>query len=93
MDAPFIQTGIRAGFGQDTGRRAADHVVEGGTGGHHRIDAVLLLDLELDERRALGSAGTLHGGGYIAAGFHALAMDAEGLGQLHEIRGEDGVAA
>jgi len=86
----FQSDGIGAGFGQHAGRGAADHVVERGTGGHHGIDAVLLLDLELDQRRALGGAGSLHGGGHLAAGVHPLAVDAEGLREFHEVRGEDG---
>src|ERR1700721_234804 len=45
------------------GGGAADHLVEGGTGGNHRVDAVFLLDLEVDEERFARGAGAGDGGG------------------------------
>ena len=35
----------------------ADHLVEGGAGGDHRVDAVFLLDLEVDEEGLAAGAG------------------------------------
>src|SRR5687768_12225882 len=44
--------GVRGGFHQHGRLRAANHRIEVGAGGHHRIHAVFLLDAKIDQHGA-----------------------------------------
>ena len=46
---------------------AVDHLVEGGAGRDHGVDAVFFFDLEVDEEGFAAGAGFGHGGGYVGA--------------------------
>src|ERR1700704_2881946 len=41
----------------DNRRRPANHLVQVGSGRHHRVDGVFLLDAEIDQRAALATCG------------------------------------
>src|SRR5208283_487692 len=79
-------------FDEGVGGGAADHLVEGGAGGDHGIDAVLLLDLEVDEVWLAAGAGAGDGGDDFGALFDVRAGDAVGGGEGDEVRREDGRA-
>src|SRR5687768_13885039 len=61
--------GIRGGLDEHRFLRAPDHRVEIVSGGHHRIDAVLLLHAEVDQHRAFSLARTGHHVGHLGALF------------------------
>ena len=69
---------------------AADHFVEGGSGGDHGVDAVFFFYLEVDEEGFAGGAGFCDGGGYVLAFGDVGAFDAVGGGEEDEVGGEDG---
>ena len=53
--------------GLDNRAGPADHRVQVGAGGHHRVHRVLLLDLEVDQDRALVAAGVGDGRQHLGA--------------------------
>ena len=56
---------ILRGFEQRVFLWAADHLVEGGAGGDHGVDAVFFFYLEVDEEGFAAGAGFCDCGGYI----------------------------
>src|SRR5688572_31343188 len=52
----FVLNGIRGGLDEHRFLRPSDHRVEVVSGGHHRIDTVLLLHAEVDQDRSVSLA-------------------------------------
>src|SRR5688572_33418462 len=70
---------ISAGFSEHRRLGTADHRIEIGAGGNHRVDAVFLLDPEINQHRALGAPGALHHIEHLRALVHPEPLDAVGL--------------
>src|SRR5215475_1569816 len=78
------QDSVAAGLDDRAG--AADHVVEVGTGGDHRVDRVLLLDAEVDDDGPGGGARRRDRVLDLLAAGDAQAGQAVSLGELDEVR-------
>src|SRR5260370_280835 len=63
----FATLFVLRGFEEWVFRRAADHLVEGGAGGDHGVDAVFLFYLEVDQERLAAGARFCNCGDYILA--------------------------
>src|SRR3989440_8647408 len=87
--ATFISSsGSRVGSRLEHGTGAADHVAQVRVGRDHRVDAVLLLDAEIDHRRAGSGAGLRDGALDLLALRDAQTQKAVRLGELDEVGAE-----
>src|SRR5207302_961633 len=76
----------RVGPRLEHGRGAADHVAQVRVGRDHRVDAVFLLDAEIDDRRARSFAGARDRASDFLPRGDAQAAEPVRLGELDEVR-------
>src|SRR6202163_1650889 len=81
-------SGLGCGF-HERAIGAANHFVQGTSGGHHGIDGIFLLDPEIDQDGFGGFARGANGGDYVGARGDALSANAEGVGQRGKIRSHE----
>src|SRR6185312_10301087 len=89
---PMIAHGLLVlrGFEEGVVGGAADHLVQGGAGRDHGVDAVFFLDVEVEEVGAARGARGGDGGDDLAAFADVRTGDAVRGGEGDEIRREDG---
>src|ERR1700730_8527342 len=84
VDGAFEQSSaasfVLRGFEEWVFCRAADHLMEGGAGGDHGVDAVFFFYLEVDQEGLAAGAGSCDGWSYILALVDGCAVDAVGCG-------------
>src|SRR5271165_7194889 len=86
MYGAWIFLFVSCGFDDRAG--PPDHFMQRRARRHHRIDRIFLLDLEIDQHRAVMLPRRAYGWDHVAALVADDAADAVGLAKLFEIRAE-----
>src|SRR6266481_2292732 len=75
--------------GLDDGTGPADHFMQRGPGGHHRVDRILLLYLEVNQNGSLVLARHFYRRYYLSALRHRDGTNSKGIRKLHKVGAED----